>query len=172
MSEQKRIPQNENTLNKAYLHCLRKKTFREIEKEDFSEYLERAQKDLISAERDFIGKDFHWARIKAYQSLFYLLNALLIKKEGYFSKDHSCIITALMYKEIITEEIAKKLHLVTDKIIANKKSKDIYQDIDDFRIQRNFALYKPKAWEDITEEDIKNELEKIKENFKILVGLL
>jgi hypothetical protein len=40
------------------------------------------------------------------------------------------------------------------------------------RIQRNFALYKPKAWEEVTKDDIKTELEKIKKNIQILVGLL
>ena len=51
-------------------------------------------------------------------------------------------------------------------------SEDAIQDIDDFRIQRNFALYKPKAWEEVTKKDIESELEKIKNNIRILAGLL
>ncbi len=170
--EKSRIPQSKTSIKKAYENCLQRKKFRQVEKSSFADYLLRAQKDLASAERDFKAKDFHWTRIKAYQSLFHILNAILIKKEGYFSKDHSCVIAALMSGNIITNEIAKKLHLISEKIKKEITSKEVYQDIDEFRIQRNFALYKPKAWEDITEKDIREELEKIKENFKILVELL
>ena len=47
-----------------------------------------------------------------------------------------------------------------------------YGDIDEFRIQRNFALYKPKAWENVKKEDVEEELTKIKNNFNILVKVL
>ena len=106
-----------------------------------------------------------------------MLNALLVKNFGYYSKDHGCILTALMKNNIITDEIASKLHIVVenlskDDIISITTSEDALQDIDDFRIQRNFALYKPKAWEEVTKEDIEQELNKIKENIKILAELL
>ena len=39
-------------------------------------------------------------------------------------------------------------------------------------LRRNFALYKPKAWEDVTKSDVEQELQKIRNNLKILVGLL
>lgn len=83
-----------------------------------------------------------------------------------------CVIVALMSNDIITYEIAGKINLLMDKVIAAVSVKSIYEDIDQFRLQRNFALYKPKAWEEVKKEDVAEELDKIKNNFNILVGLL
>ena len=93
---------------------------------------------------------------------------------GYYSKDHGCILTALLKNDIITNEIASKLHLVVEDVTKNiiSTTEEAIQDIDDLRIQRNFALYKPKAWEEVTKEDIEQELNKIKDNIKILIELL
>ena len=73
----------------------------------------------------------------------------------------------------MVENITKKERKETeDDTQENLTAESAIQDIDDFRIQRNFALYKPKAWEEVTKEDIKSELTKIKDNMKILAGLL
>lgn len=170
--EQSRIPDSGQALKKAFLNCQSRKKFREVSQETYQDYLERAQKDLASAERDFQAGDFHWARIKAYQSLFHLLNALLVKHLGFFSKDHGCVIVALMSHNIISGQTAGKINLLMDKAVADTNTKNVYQDINEFRIQRNFALYKPKAWEEVRREDVAEELDKIKYNFSILVGLL
>ncbi|MBU0460510.1 MAG: HEPN domain-containing protein [Candidatus Woesearchaeota archaeon] len=172
MVKKNRVPKTEQAMDRAFLNCQTRKKFRDVEKSQFSDYLLRAQKDLSSAERDFKAEDFHWARVKGYQALFYLLNALLVKHLGYFSKDHGCVIVALMKNEIITEETAGKINLLAERTLKHANSRIIYDDIDEFRIQRNFALYKPKAWEDVKKEDVKAELDKIKQNFKILVSLL
>jgi uncharacterized protein (UPF0332 family) len=169
----KRIPKTVKALERAYSFCEKKKAFRVADKNTFSDYVLRGQKDIASAQNDFQHEDFHWVRVKAYQALFHILNALLVKHCGYFSKDHSCILSALLKNNIITEEIAEKLHLVVGNIEKCAKTvENAVQDIDDLRIQRNFALYKPKAWEEVTKHDIKDELEKIKKNIEILVDLL
>ncbi len=172
MNEKTRVPNSEQALKKAFLNCQSRGKFKAVPKESYSDYLERARRDLLSAERDFQAGDFHWARIKAYQSLFHLLNAILVKHLGFFSKDHGCVIVALMSNDIITSEIAGKINLLMDKVIAAVNVKSIYEDIDEFRLQRNFALYKPKAWEEVKKEDVAEELDKIKINFNILAGLL
>lgn len=169
-----RLPQTVNALEKAHHDCEQRGTFRKIERGQFSDYMVRSQKDIASAENDFKNEDYYWARIKAYQALFHMLNALLVKKLGYYSKDYGCILTALLKNRVVTDEIAVQLHLVVGDVAKKtaKNSEDALQDIDDFRIQRNFALYKPKAWEEVTREDIEHELTKIKNNLQILVGLL
>ncbi len=169
MFTMKNIPQFNTALGKAYQNCTQRGRFKPVDKSAYGDYLERAQKDLTSAERDLSAGDLHWARVKAYQSLFHLLNALLVKHLGFFSKDHGCVIVALMSHNIITPKTAEDLSLL--KQVALKDS-NIYQDLDQFRIQRNFALYKPKAWEEVKKEDVQSEIEKIKSNFKILVRLL
>lgn len=166
------LPKTGEALEKAYENCKRK--FREIDSQKFQDYVVRSQKDMASADNDFKSEDYYWARIKAYQALFHMLNALLVKNFGYYSKDHGCILTALLKNSIITDEIASKLHIVVGSLPKGNAttSEDALQDIDDFRIQRNFALYKPKAWEEVTKEDIEQELSKIRGNIQILVGLL
>jgi len=171
---EKRLPKTEDALDKAYLNCEKRKKFKEVNEEAFPDYLVRSQKDLASAYNDFENGDYYWARIKAYQSLFHMLNALLVKNLGYYSKDHSCILTALLKSNIITNETASRLHLIVESLIKTSKVsvEDAIQDIDDLRISRNFSLYKPKAWEEVTKEDIEKELSKIKNNLNILGGLL
>ena len=63
---------------------------------------------------------------------------------------------------------------MVENILKKKitSSEDAVQDIDNFRVQRNFALYKPKAWEEVTKNDLEEELKKIKNNIAILGGLL
>ncbi len=166
-----RLPKSAMALEKAYRNC--EKKFRKTGRQNFRDYVVRGQKDLASADNDFKMEDYHWARIKAYQALFHILNALLVKNLGYYSKDHSCILTALLKNNIITDEIASQLHLVVDATGGSAATpEETIQDIDDFRIQRNFALYKPKAWEDVTKRDIELELGKIRTNIRILVSLL
>lgn len=172
MNNKNRVPNTGSALKKAYSNCQRRGKFKVVPNESYTDYLERARRDLLSAERDFLAGDFHWTRIKAYQSLFHLLNALLVKHLGFFSKDHGCVIVALMSTDVITLEIAGRINLLMDRVLSTVEVKTIYEDIDEFRIQRNFALYKPKAWEDVKKEDVAEELSKIKNNFKILVELL
>ena len=168
------LPKTVRALEKAYENCEEKNKFRKINNEQFHDYVIRSQKDIASADNDFNNEDYYWARIKAYQALFHMLNALLVKYCGYYSKDHGCILTALLKNNIISNKTASQLHLIVKNVLESgiRTPEDVIQDIDDFRIQRNFALYKPKAWEEVTKEDIKQELDKIKDNIKILVGLL
>src|SRR3989339_1716350 len=101
MNTKTRLPQNDLSLISAFSNCEKRGKFKVVERSAYADYLTRAQKDLASAERDLMSGDLHWARVKAYQALFHLLNALLVKHLGYFSKDHGCIIVALMSYDII-----------------------------------------------------------------------
>ncbi|MBI2129693.1 HEPN domain-containing protein [Candidatus Woesearchaeota archaeon] len=137
------LPKTKEALGKAYQNCEKKKSFRKVDSGQFQDYMVRSQKDIASADNDFKNGDYYWSRIKAYQSLFHMLNAILVKNFGFYSKDHGCILTALLKNSIITDKIASQLHLVVENAAKNAAmtSEDAVQDIDDFRIQRNFALY-------------------------------
>ena len=169
-----RLPKTEKALERAYQNCEKRNKFRKVDSQQFKDYMIRSQKDLTSADNDFKNGDYYWVRIKAYQALFHMLNALLVKNFGYYSKDHGCILATLLKKNIITDEIALQLHLIVWTATKKKitSSEDAVQDIDDLRIQRNFALYKPKAWAEVTKTDIEEELAKIKNNIALLAGLL
>src|SRR3989344_3657293 len=114
-----RLPKAVNTLERAYQNCEKRNKFRKVDSQQFQDYVIRSQKDAASAENDFKNEDFYWCRIKAYQALFHMLNALLVKNFGYYSKDHGCILTALLKNNIITNEIASKLHIVVENLSKN-----------------------------------------------------
>jgi uncharacterized protein (UPF0332 family) len=172
MEKNIRTPHSEEALLRAFLDCQRKKVLITVDKSSYNDYLIRGQRDLVSAERDLVSGDYHWCRIKAYQALFHLLNALLVKHLGYYSKDHGCVIVSLMSSKIITSTVAEKISLLYTDVLKQSFDKKLFEDIDELRLQRNFALYKPKAWEDVTKDDVASELRKIKDNFKVLVMLL
>jgi uncharacterized protein (UPF0332 family) len=172
-----RLPQTEKALEKAYQNCEKRNKFRKVDRLQFQDYVirsQKGQKDLASADNDFKNSDYYWTRIKAYQALFHMLNALLVKNFGYYSKDHGCILATLLKNKSITDEIAVQLHLMVEAVTKKgiTSSEDAVQDIDDLRIQRKFALYQPKAWKEVTKQDIEEEFRKIKNNIAILAGLL
>lgn len=139
------LPKSSNAIESDYADCQRTKSLVNIDKESYAEYVVRAQKDLASAQADFDDASYHWAIIKAYQAVFFISNALLVKFCGYYSKDHRCIITALLKEKIVSEAFAEKLGAAISKVETLDK-------VDGLRLERNKALYQPTAWKDITRE--------------------
>src|SRR3989344_2535087 len=115
------LPKTAKAVENAYQSCEKNNKFRKIDLQQFNDYAVRSQKDIASADNDFNNEDYYWARIKAYQALFHMLNALLVKHCGYYSKDHGCILTALLKNDIITDEIASELHLVVENVLESSR---------------------------------------------------
>jgi len=59
-----------------------------------SKELELARQDLKSAEKSFLSKNYRWATIQAYYSMFHTARALIYQK-GYREKSHFCLAEAL-----------------------------------------------------------------------------
>lgn len=152
------LPKSLKALESDFNDCIRVKAFVKVPKETFSEYLERSRKDFASAKNDLNNGYPYWALVKAYQALFFVVNALLVKYCGYFSKDHKCLLTALLKEKIISSELVKRL---------KSKLKDLSKlnKIDELRLERNLALYKPDSWKTIT----KNHAEKLLEETRALI---
>jgi len=161
-------PKSEKAAEKDYVDCIEHKRFKQINKSFYSEYLTRSQKDLTSAYRDLEDGDYHWGIIKAYQALFFVLNALLIKYKGYFSKDHRCIITALLKEKVISTAVAEHV----DLFIKNLDDFKTLDEVDDLRLDRNKAMYSPTAWKDFKKQQAETILNEARELINKLVGLV
>lgn len=137
------LPKNEK-LEKAFNKCLNK--FINVDKDQYVAYIEEAYNDLSSAEKEENEK---WAITKAYQSLFLMCNALLIKNLGYYSKDHNCVIIALLRNKIISdktiEKISKMLEEKQELLNEFKTKINFFEEIANIRITRNKYLYLPKT---------------------------
>ena len=56
--------------------------------------LAEAGKDLASAEKSLLDKDWKWATVQAYYSMFHSAKALVLRR-GYREKSHYCLLIAL-----------------------------------------------------------------------------
>ncbi len=161
-------PKSKKAIEKDYEDCVKRDRFKQVSKATYPEYLTRSQKDLASAYRDLEDKDNHWAIIKSYQALFFILNALLVKYKGYFSKDHKCILTALLKEEVISEAVAKSV----DSVVKSLDEFSTLDEIDDLRLDRNKAMYAPTAWKDFKKQEAEKILDEVRELINQLVELL
>src|SRR3989338_5948395 len=136
------FPKTKEKLDKEYEKC--RKSFVAVNKESYLHYKNEAYSDLQSAENDSSEK---WAITKAYQALFLMCNALLVKNSGYYSKDHSCIIIALLKNNIVTEGTLNKINDTLKekkKLLTEFEPKDnFFEEISNIRITRNRYLYLP-----------------------------
>jgi len=80
--------------------------------------------------------------IKAYQALFLMCNAVLVKKTGFYSKDHGCILTALSHDNSIPE---KKLDNISTYLKNRNKGENFFEEVSNIRITRNKYLYLPET---------------------------
>jgi uncharacterized protein (UPF0332 family) len=160
------IPKDDKKLNKEYQRC--RKSFVKVDKESYIHYKNEAYSDLQSAEKDESEK---WAITKAYQSLFLMCNALLVRNLGFYSKDHSCVIIALLKNNILTEETINKINDMLNekkKLLSEfKPKKNFFEEISNIRITRNRYLYLPE-----TERKLKSSHKAIIEEVKEIINIL
>lgn len=160
------LPKNDNALERAYKRC--QKSFVTLSKESYKDYFEEAYSDLDSADKEENDK---WAIAKAYQALFLYCNGLLVKKTGFYSKDHGCVIIGLFKNNIIPKEIIEKIHNMLEqkkKVFTEIELKDnFFEEISKIRIARNKYLYLPKTQRKLKESP-KERINEVKEIIKIL----
>ncbi len=153
------IPGTDKSLERAYASCVRKKTFIQIDKQSYADYRNEALADLASAKRE---EDVRWAIVKAYQALFHQCSAVLVKNLGVYSKDHGCLIMALLKKNLIAKETLERIHSLFDH------KKNLFEEIDSIRISRNKALYFPKTVSKLSKEEANKIIEEVRQLLVIL----
>ncbi len=148
------LPKENKAIDADFQDCIKHKVFVNVDNESYREYVIRSQKDITSAKNDFDTGYFYWCIIKAYQSLFFIANALLVKNLGYYSKDHRCIITALLKEKIISEKIADKISKTLETEVA--------AEMDSIRLKRNSAMYRPDSWQSVSKESAEKTLNDVR----------
>lgn len=138
------MPKDWNALENAFRQCEDDKAFVKIPKESCVDFVKEAYSDIASAE-DELGKSDKWAIVKAYQALFSMCNAVLIGRLGVYSKDHGCVLIALMREKLIPETIAAKLGGILRRKDENAGNTELFDRISDIRVTRNKYLYFPET---------------------------
>lgn len=140
------FPTQAENVAAAFENCKKRKKFVEIPPDSFQEHLDMAKDDLLALDSDVQARHWRWVIIKAYYAVFHATNALLIKKQGYFSKDHLCAVLALKHENILKEEM----------YVAFREIYERFSDIFGFAIffeARKLSQYDVAKWKDLKEED-------------------
>ncbi len=160
------IPKTKQAMENSYKRCER--DFVRIDSSLYREYQQMAYEDLESATKE---ESPRWVATKAYQALFLMCNSVLVRKLGFYSKDHNCIITALLFNELIPKETLEAIHKMLekkDRLFAEIPAKEsFFEEISQIRISRNNYLYLPK-----TLRNIKTPADRIIEEVRELIRLL
>lgn len=134
------LPKSEQALENVFRQCEDDEAFVKIPKESYIDFVKEAYSDLASAEEE-LGKSDKWAIVKAYQALFSMCNALLIRKLGCYSKDHGCVLVALMKEGAVPETLVGRIK----DVLHNGDKEGIFDRISNIRITRNKYLYFPET---------------------------
>ena len=112
-------------MNPEFEQCLKKNKIREFSrgKALMTKTLGTAQRDLERAEKTFNDKDYKWATIQSYYSMFHSARALLFAK-NYREHSHHCLIVAMRALYVETRLLPGSL------IEALGKGKRLREDAD------------------------------------------
>lgn len=92
-------------------------------KELVSKELKNAELDLDIAQKSFKDKNYKWATIQVYYSMFHSARALIYSK-NYREKSHYCLIEAIRFLFVDKKELNYKI------IEAFQKAKTLREDAD------------------------------------------
>ena len=143
-----KLPKRKKSIENFFNSCMERKSFVKTDSQEYVLHLEKSKHDLNRALKEFEDKCFDWTIIKAYYAVHHVANALLIKKQGMFSKNHICLLVALKYLNLIPEEFYQKLREIHSK----------FSDFSAFEITyslRKISQYSVAKWKELTENDTK-----------------
>lgn len=141
-----KLPIKKESVDAFFSNCDKRKKFISSDKENYKNHLKKAKHDLYRALKEYEDKCWDWTVIKAYYSIHHAANSILLKKKGFFCKDHSCLIIALKYYEIIPEDLFKELSSLHESL-ADILGLDITFQL------RKIGQYDVNEWEQISEKD-------------------
>jgi len=98
-------------MNSEFERCLKRNKIREFSRGRFlvKKELKTAKSDLERARSSFTDKDYKWATIQCYFSMFHSARSLLYAK-GYREKSHHCLIIAM--RALYAEKKLLSIYLV------------------------------------------------------------
>ena len=141
-----KLPAKEKGIEKFYCNCENRKKFIQSDKENYKQHFEKAKHDLYRAEKEAEDKCWDWTIIKAYYAVHHAANSILLKKKGFFCKDHSCLIIALKYHNLIEKELFDELSKLHEKF-ADVLSLDLAFQL------RKIGQYSVSEWQNLSEAD-------------------
>lgn len=160
-----KLPKKEGSIKKFFSGCEKRRKFVDDTKDHYKKHLTKAKHDLSRAIAEFKDGCWDWTIIKAYYAIHHGGNALLSKNKNQFSKDHSCLIIALKYYDLIDESLFNELTRI------NEKFSDILSLDLTFQL-RKISQYSVDEWEDLTKEDAELTLNVAKKFIKFIEGKL
>lgn len=140
-----KLPKKESSIKKFFNNCEKRKKLVIDTEEHYKKHLKKAKHDLMRAIAEFEDECWDWTVIKAYYSIHHAGNALLSKNKNVYSKDHSCLIVALKYYNLIDQALFEELTKI------NKKFSDVLSLDLTFQIRK--IGYSVDEWEELTKED-------------------
>ncbi|MCX6742447.1 MAG: HEPN domain-containing protein [Candidatus Pacearchaeota archaeon] len=140
------LPKNKESISKGFCNCRKLKKYILVSKEEFNLHLEKAKSDLSQILVDYENEAWDWVVIKAYYAIHHAINALLIKFQGFYSKDHFCAILALKNFDLVPQNIYENLRKISTK----------FSDFTGFEISyslRKIGQYDVTKWKQLSKED-------------------
>ncbi len=140
------LPRNKESVYKGFCNCRKLKKYILVSEKEFAPHLEKAKSDLSKIRADFENEAWDWVVIKSYYSIHHAINALLIRFQGFYSKDHFCAILALKNFDLVPSDIYEKLRKISTK----------FSDFTGFEISyslRKIGQYDVIRWKQLSKED-------------------
>ncbi len=160
-----KLPKKEESIKKFFDNCEKRRKFVDDTKEHYKKHFKKAKHDLSRAIAEFEDKCWDWAIIMSYYGIHHAGNALISKNKNQFSKDHSCLIIALKYYDLIDKSLFDEL------VKINERFSDILSLDLTFQI-RKISQYSVDEWEDLTEKDAELILNIAKKFIRFVEGKL
>lgn len=147
-----KMPKTGRAIENSYKSCTKRKKYISDTPENYKKRLKKAKHDLQCAIDELQTCNWDWTIIKAYYAIHHAANALFSKKKELFSKDHSCLIIALKYFDLIDKKFFDELISIAEKFSDTLS-------IDIAFAMRKIGQYDVNKWEDLTKEDAEKLLE-------------
>ncbi len=170
------LPKTNDKIESAFKECLKEKriiekvkTFVDISKESYKDYLDSALNALEAAKILLDNKCYEWVIVPAYSAIFQAGNAVLIKEIGKECKDHFCLLVSLLKIKKLGMEEAETLYKVKDKLESITDEELGFAS--KLRLVRSSIIYKPSV--EYREKEIAEEVFKNSQDFvNKIIGIL
>jgi len=117
--------------SKEFENCLKRNKIVKLSKAStlVSKELGLSSDDLKYARESFSDKNYKWATIQSYYSMFHTARALLYKK-GYREKSHFCLIEAVRSLYVIEGKLSREFVEAMQLGKSLRENADYYGDFD------------------------------------------